>query len=117
MIAVIFEVELAEGGQDKYLELAAGLKTSLEEVEGFISVERFQSVTQDNKLVSLSFFETEDAVAQWRARADHRSAQQQGRRGIFSNYRLRVATVTRDYGLSERHHAPDDSKAFHASNV
>ncbi|MFY0619758.1 antibiotic biosynthesis monooxygenase family protein [Shimia sp.] len=113
MIAVIFEVELKEGMREAYLSVAASLISTLSEIEGFISVERFQSVTQPDKLVSLSFFSSEDAVMQWRQSADHRFAQQQGRRAIFSDYRLRVANVSRDYGLTERSEAPDDSASLH----
>lgn len=113
MIAVIFEVEIAEGRKSDYLDIAAELKPLLEQIDGFISVERFQSLTNDGKLLSLSFFRDEEAVAEWRALAEHRSAQMQGRAGIFANYRLRVASVLRDYGMSEREEAPVDSVSQH----
>ncbi|MGR3761654.1 antibiotic biosynthesis monooxygenase family protein [Roseobacteraceae bacterium NS-SX3] len=113
MIAVIFEVEPAEGMKEPYLELAASLRPLLEEVEGFISVERFQSLTNPGKLLSLSFWESEEALARWRAVSAHRNAQAKGRAGYFANYRLRVAGVIRDYGLGERDQAPEDSRAVH----
>ena len=113
MIAIIFEVFPAEGHKQDYLEIAAELKPLLEQIDGFISVERFQSLTDPNKLLSLSFFENEQAVQQWRTLAKHRSAQSAGRTGIFSNYRLRVAEVNRDYGLHERQQAPVDSNEVH----
>ncbi len=113
MIAVIFEVFPADGHMQDYLEIAAELKPLLEKVDGFISVERFQSLSDPNKLLSLSFFESEQAVQHWRTLAKHRSAQGAGRAGVFSNYRLRVASVVRDYGLHEREQAPDDSKEVH----
>lgn len=113
MIAVIFEVEVAGGQTAAYLDRAAGLRPLLEGAEGFISVERFQSLTDGNKLLSLSFWESEDAVSKWRQTAEHRAAQEAGRAGVFSGYRLRVAGVLRDYGMQDRAAAPQDSRAVH----
>ena len=113
MIAIIFEVEPAEGKRDAYLDIAANLKTHLSEIEGFISVERFQSITNPDKMLSLSFFKNEEAVKQWRNLEIHRAAQEAGRSGIFQGYRLRVASIIRDYGLNERDQAPDDSRDAH----
>ena len=113
MIAVIFEVILAEGRRADYLEIAAHLRPELEALEGFISVERFQSLSAPDKLLSLSFFEDEAAVARWRALHSHRAAQAQGRGGVFADYRLRVAHVLRDYGMEARAQAPQDSRAAH----
>ncbi len=112
MIAIIFEVQPAEGKQAEYLSIAADLKPLLAEIDGFISVERFQSLTQPEKILSLSFFRDEAAVQQWRNLAAHRSAQQSGRSGVFTDYRLRVAHVMRDYGLHARDEAPVDSRAI-----
>jgi len=106
MLAVIFEVIPAAGRKEQYLELAAQLRPELEKIDGFISVERFASLTDENKLLSLSFWRDEEAVARWRAHAQHRDAQRAGRAGIFKNYRLRVAAVVRDYGLEDRTEAP-----------
>ena len=106
MIAVIFEVEPAPGQNETYLDTAAGLRPLLDEIEGFISVERFQSLTSPGKLVSLSFFENEDAVRRWRQTAEHRAAQSAGRSGVFADYRLRVASVIRDYSLHNRKEVP-----------
>lgn len=114
MIAVIFEVEPAAGQHETYLGIAADLRASLERVEGFISVERFQSLTAPDKLLSLSFFEDEAAVLRWRKLAAHRVAQERGRSGVFRDYRLRVADVMRDYGLRERNEAPVDSVLHHS---
>lgn len=113
MIAVIFEVRPAEGRQEDYLELAAELKPLLEHIDGFISIERFQSLTDPGKLLSLSFWRDEAAIEAWRNLEPHRLAQQQGREGIFSDYRLRIAGVIRDYGMTERAQAPRDSRARH----
>ena len=113
MIAVIFEVELSEGRQDEYLDIAAGLRPLLEQVDGFISVERFQSLTNPDKLLSLSFFRDEAAVAEWRRLAAHRAAQTSGRGGVFRDYRLKVVKVLRDYGMSDRAEAPADSIEAH----
>ncbi len=113
MIAVIFEVWPADGRRDAYLDIAAALRSELDEIDGFISVERFQSLTDPAKLLSLSFWRDEEAVKTWRNHAAHRAGQQKGRAGIFANYRLRIAAVTRDYGLTERAEAPDDSRAIH----
>ena len=113
MIAIIFEVMPAEGHKDAYLEIAAAMRPMVEEVEGFISVERFQSLTDPAKLLSISFFEDEDAVLRWRKLAAHRNAQSKGRNGVFSDYRLRVAHVLRDYGMFDRDQAPEDSVKVH----
>ena len=113
MIAVIFEVWPAEGRKDDYLGLAASLRRDLEKIDGFISVERFQSIPDPNKLLSLSIWRDEAAVRAWRTNSAHRPAQQAGRGGIFADYRLRVASVVRDYGMNERAQAPDDSRAVH----
>jgi len=107
MIAVMFEVEPAEGRQPDYLDLAASLAGELRGIDGFISVERFQSLTTPGKLLSLSFWRDEEAVRDWRTRARHRDAQSAGRAGIFTTYRIRVASVIRDYGMTDRAEAPD----------
>lgn len=114
MIAVIFEVVPAKGGgRERYLEIAASLRPVLEQVDGFISVERFQSLTDPDKVLSLSFFRDEEAVRAWRNLGEHRAAQGQGRGGVFSDYRLRIAEVSRDYGLRKRAQAPADSRSVH----
>ena len=110
MIAVIFEVEPSANGFETYIEHAARLKPLLADVDGFISIERFQSLVNPNKLVSLSFWRDEAAVRVWREHAAHRDTQRVGREGVFDDYRLRVAAVVRDYGLYERDQAPP----FHA---
>lgn len=113
MIAIIFEVEPAEDQRDSYLARAAALRSSLEGHPGFISVERFESLTTPGKMLSLSFFEDEASVTAWRQRQDHRESQAAGRNGVFSGYRLRVAQVLRDYGMADREEAPPDSRAAH----
>lgn len=113
MIAIIFEVIPADGQKDPYLDIAAEMRPLAEQIDGFISVERFQSLMHPEKLLSLSFWESEDAVEEWRKLAAHRRAQSKGRAGMFADYRLRVAHVLRDYGLNERAEAPQDSKAEH----
>lgn len=115
MIAVIFEVLPAEGRRDAYLGIAADLRPLLDDIDGFISIERFQSLTNPDKVLSLSFWRDEEAVMAWRNGAEHRAAQDAGRHGVFADYRLRIASVIRDYGLNERHEAPSDSRAFHDS--
>jgi heme-degrading monooxygenase HmoA len=114
MIAVIFEVwpDGDEGKRD-YLGLAAALRSDLPDMDGFISVERFQSLTEPGKLLSLSFWRDEDAVRAWRSLPSHRTTQGAGRGGVFRDYRLRVAGVIRDYGLNDREQAPADSRATH----
>lgn len=113
MIAVIFEVEPSESGKDAYLDTAANLRRLLDEVDGFISIERFQSLARPGRILSLSFWRDEQAVAAWRALKPHREAQAAGRAGLFSDYRIRVAQVIRDYGAAERGQAPADSRAAH----
>ena len=114
MIAVIFEVVPSEGRKEEYLDIAAQLRPMLEEVEGFVSVERFQSLTDARKILSLSFFESEEAVLRWRNLTAHRGAQARGRGGVFDDYHLRIASVIRDYGMFDRTEAPVDSRAVHA---
>jgi heme-degrading monooxygenase HmoA len=113
VIAVLFEVEPAAGRREAYLEQAAGLLPRLQAIDGFVSVERFASLTQPGKILSLSFFRDEAAVAAWRNDEAHRRSQALGRTGLFAEYRLRIATVLRDYGLAERQEAPGDSRALH----
>ncbi|WP_299965218.1 antibiotic biosynthesis monooxygenase [uncultured Roseobacter sp.] len=113
MIAVIFEVEPAEGRKEEYLDIAAAMRPMVDEVEGFISVERFQSLTNPHKILSLSFFEDEAAIDRWRNLAAHRGAQSKGRKGVFADYRLRIAHVIRNYGMFDRAEAPKDSRSVH----
>jgi heme-degrading monooxygenase HmoA len=114
MIAVIFEVWPADGREADYLGHAAQLRSDLERMDGFISIERFQSLTDSGKLLSLSFWRDEAAVAAWRRHDGHRAAQAAGRGGIFRDYRLRVAAVVRDYGMTKtREQAPQDSAIAH----
>ena len=111
MIAVIFEVWPADGHRQTYLDIAASLRPELEKIDGFLSIERFQSLSDERKLLSLSFWRDEKAVAAWRNVERHRMAQKRGREGVFRNYRLRIGHVVRDYGLAERAEAPADSRA------
>jgi len=113
VIAVIFEVVPAPGRKQDYLDLAAGLKPELEKIDGFVSIERFASLTNEGKILSLSIWRDEEAVKRWRQFEGHRAAQAQGRAGIFADYRLRVASVVRDYGMLERRQAPEDSRSMH----
>lgn len=113
MIAVIFEVEPAEGRAADYFSLAMQLKADVEQADGFISVERFESVTRPGKFVSLSFWRDEEALMNWRRHGRHQTVQKAGRAGIFADYRLRVASVARDYGMFERAEAPEDAVALH----
>ena len=113
MIAVIFEVRPGPGRQQQYLDLAAGLRPLLAGIDGFVSIERFQSLTEPDKILSLSFWRDEEAVRRWRNVQKHREAQAKGRGGIFSAYRLRVCEVLRDYTRDSRGEAPKDSVAAH----
>ncbi|HEY0285174.1 MAG TPA: antibiotic biosynthesis monooxygenase [Vicinamibacterales bacterium] len=113
MIAIIFEVWPADGRRQEYLDIAASLRPLLEEINGFISIERFESLAEPGKILSLSFFRDEAAVSEWRALEAHRTAQALGRAGIFKNYRLHVAGVIRDYGMFNRDQAPVDSRQLH----
>jgi heme-degrading monooxygenase HmoA len=113
MHAVIFEVWPKTETREEYLGIAADLKQVLEEVDGFVSVERFESLTEPGKILSLSFWRDEEAIARWRALAEHRRAQSKGRNRLFEDYRLRVVSVVRDYGMTERAEAPQDSLAVH----
>lgn len=113
MIAVIFELWPTDGRSAEYFDLAASLRDDLAEMDGFISVERFESLTTKGKYLSLSFWRDEEAVSAWRNLERHRSAQIIGRDGVFADYRLRVASVMRDYGMRERGDAPIDSREVH----
>jgi heme-degrading monooxygenase HmoA len=113
MFTVIFEGTTKAGQQDAYLDTAAMLRPLLEKIDGFISIERFESLSQPGKLLSLSFWRDEQAVIQWRNLEGHRLAQQAGRQGIFDDYTISVANVTRRYGINDREQAPADSRAVH----
>lgn len=113
MIAVIFEVFPAEGRKQQYLDIAAQLRPLLDQIDGFISIERFESLSQPGKILSLSFWRDEQAIEQWRRLEAHRGAQRKGREAVFKDYRLRVAGVIRDYGMFEREQAPADSQQYH----
>jgi heme-degrading monooxygenase HmoA len=113
VIAVIFEVWPRDQRRQQYLDLAADLRPLLDGIDGFISIERFESLAEPGKLLSLSFWRDEQAVAEWRRIEAHRAAQAVGRADVFENYRLRIAGVIRDYGLRDREQAPPDSRARH----
>ena len=113
MIAVIFEFTPREGRFPEYMELVAQLKPELDKAEGFISLERFESITTPGKFVSLQFWKDEASVAKWRTLQRHREAQKKGRAGIFASYRLRIAGVIRDYTMDSRAQAPADSVSVH----
>ena len=114
MIAVIFEVWPVDGEREHYLDIAADLRPLLNEIDGFISVERFESIYEPGKMLSLSFWRDEDAVTAWRVLDPHRAAQLLGREEVFRDYRLRIAHVLRDYGMDEREEAPADSRNAHS---
>lgn len=114
MIAVIFEFEPNAGKTDDYLDIASQLRPLVEGIDGFISIERFESLSQPGKILSLSFWRDEEAVNEWRNIAEHRQAQRDGRNGIFADYRLRIASVIRNYGMHDRDEVPEDSKEIHA---
>jgi heme-degrading monooxygenase HmoA len=113
MIAVIFETTPRDGRKDDYLQAAAQLKPMLEQLDGFISIERFSSISQPHRILSLSFWRDEAAISRWRNMEAHREVQAAGRKDILADYRLRVAHVVRDYGMNQRTHAPADSKLVH----
>lgn len=114
MIAVLFEVFLKEEHKSEYLQIASKLKLKLEEMEGFISIERFASLQDSNKILSLSYWENEESIKQWRNLMVHREGQAQGRNHIFNDYRIRVGQIIRDYGMNERDQAPLDSREIHS---
>ncbi|GHO49352.1 antibiotic biosynthesis monooxygenase family protein [Ktedonospora formicarum] len=113
MIAVIFEVCPKDEHKQTYLDIAAHLKPQLSEIDGFLSIERFESLSTPGKILSLSFWRDEKAIQEWRQREEHRSAQARGRATLFQDYRLRIASIVRDYGMFEREQAPLDSQEFH----
>ena len=113
MIAVIFEAQPRPGRTDAYLDAAERLRPLLERIDGFVSIERFESLTTPGKILSLSFWRDEDAVREWRNVEEHRRIQGAGRQSIFADYRLRVAAVIRDYGMNDRAQAPEDSRRAH----
>jgi heme-degrading monooxygenase HmoA len=115
MLAVIFEVWPAEGRKEDYLKMAAQLRAEVEKIDGFLSVERFESLYDEGKLLSLQFWRDEEALEQWRNHLDHRRAQGYGRKELFADYRLRVARVVRDYGPNDRAQAPGTRDATPAA--
>jgi heme-degrading monooxygenase HmoA len=114
LIAIIFEVTPKKGKMNEYLDIASEMRPLAESVEGFISVERFQSLTNPDKLLSISFFENQDAVDRWRKLSLHRNAQSKGRNNIFEDYKIKVLHVLRNYGMYDRKEAPSDSLNFHS---
>jgi len=98
-----------------YLDAAERLRPLLAGIDGFVSIERFESLSEPGKILSVSFWRDEDAVRRWRNVEEHRRIQRVGRQSIFADYRLRVAQVLRDYGMNEREQAPEDSRAAHAA--
>lgn len=109
MFAVIFEVKPEVEGKEEYLKIASNLRNYLENRDGFISIERFQSLTEDGKVLSLSFWRDEESIQKWRNNLEHRKGQKQGKEHLFHSYRIRVAKVVRDYSNSDRNEAPLDS--------
>ncbi|MBH98606.1 MAG: antibiotic biosynthesis monooxygenase [Rhodospirillaceae bacterium] len=114
MIAVIFEVEMLTKKQKDYIEFANQLMPLVEKIDGFISIERFESLTKPGRMLSLSFWRDEMAVAEWRNVVEHRKAQKAGIETIFSDYRIRIGDIKRDYGMHKKKGAPQDSKQFHS---
>lgn len=114
MIAVIFEVTPTVEGKQEYLAIASNLKEHLKDIPGFISIERFQSLVNERKILSLSFWENEESIAQWRKLETHRMAQRKGRESLFQDYRIRVGSIVRDYSLNNRSETPEDSKIVHS---
>ncbi|MCK0192726.1 antibiotic biosynthesis monooxygenase [Arenibacter sp. F20364] len=110
MVAVIFEVHIKKEKKNEYLDIASELKLELTKIEGFISIERFQSISEPNKLLSLSFWQNEDAIKKWRNLEIHRQAQSKGIKSIFKDYRIRIGYIVRDYGMFDRKKSPNDSK-------
>ncbi|MBA2449018.1 MAG: antibiotic biosynthesis monooxygenase [Chloroflexi bacterium] len=115
MFAVIFEVWPKDAHKQEYLDIAARLRPLLDQIDGFISIERFESLSEPGKILSLSFWRDEQAIDAWRQLETHRAAQSRGRNHIFADYRLRVTGVIRDYGMFSREQAPADSRAVHAN--
>lgn len=113
MLAVIFEVQPDAGQEQTYLDIAAELRPLLDGIDGFISIERFSSLSTPGRILSLSFWRDEAAITAWRQMEEHRGAQLRGRGGIFADYRLRIASVVRDYGMTARAEAPLDSRVVH----
>jgi heme-degrading monooxygenase HmoA len=113
MIAVIFEVWPAVNRKEAYLTIASSLRADLEKIDGFVSVERFQSLSDPEKMLSLSIWRDEESIKNWRNHSKHRDSQRAGRTDIFRDYRLRIATVIRDYGMQDRAEAPPDSNTVH----
>ena len=111
MFAVIFEVKPKAEGKKKYLKIASEIRSFLENRDGFISIERFQSLNDEGKILSLSFWEDEASIESWRTMLDHRTAQKSGKDSLFESYRIRVAGVVRDYTQGSRSEAPEDSNS------
>lgn len=111
MLAVVFEVTPLPGRAQRYFDIAAALRPELERIDGFIAVERFESLTRPGVYLSLSWWRDEAAITAWRTTACHRAGQAEGRETVFADYRIRVMTCVRDYGLHDRNHAPADSNA------
>lgn len=111
MFAVIFEVQPLPGRAARYFEIAAALKPELQKIDGFVSVERFESVSRPGVFLSLSWWRDEAAITQWRQTVCHRDSQREGREAIFAGYRIHVVSTLRAYGMHDRAQAPADSNA------
>lgn len=116
MIYVIFEVIINEGQRDKYLELASELRDDLFASDGFLKSERFLSLTNERKVLSLSIWKDEESIEKWRNKAEHRMAQRQGRELVFESYNISVASKIRSYSDIDRREAPGDSNGVFGLN-
>lgn len=111
-IVVLFEVKPTKEGMKRYLELAGKLKPFLNGFEGFVSAERFTSISEDGKLLSMNIWESEEALSRWRNVVEHRMSQAEGRDKLFESYKITVCNVIREYGMNNREFAPSDSNDF-----
>ena len=113
-VVVLFEVTPTAEGKVRYLELAAQLKLLLSDAKGFIHSERFSSLNEEGKLLSLNVWENEESVKKWRNELHHRMSQSEGRERLFENYRITVAYVIREYDDYNRREAQEEyNEYFH----
>jgi heme-degrading monooxygenase HmoA len=95
--AVIF-TSLRTEGDDGYGDMASQMIALAAEQPGFIGVESARGA--DGLGITVSYWTTQEAIAAWKAVAEHRGAQQLGRRHWYSRYQVRIARVERAYGFS-----------------
>ena len=97
MIIVVFEFNVNKGREKDYFLEVEKLQTEIQNAEGFIGVDRFESNNTKGYYVSVSSWKDEQSVNKWHKNSKHAIAQNLGKKEIFKSFRIRVAKFFRDY--------------------